>query len=173
MKSKYQQVADNRILAIWDAEDFERFSELFKQTPVGDSAVVGQNCALIQREGRTQTKESFMQALYFLNENEVAAAAKYALAKESGVFASLLNMGKKESYQILTLNGRVMHPAIEQAMQAQKEAKGNGLMGGLGKLKTSFGFGKSSAPAGKFCSNCGKPIASDSKFCAFCGNKVE
>ena len=171
-KTPYITRVEKRLYTIWAAEDFERFSDLFKQTPVGDSAAVGETCALIQREGRTETKEQLVKALYLLNENEVAAAAKYALAKESGMLASLLNMGKKESYMILTLNGRLMHLAIEESMKTQKEAKGSGLLGGLGKLKNSFGFGKA-AGTDKTCPNCGKQINQDAKFCPSCGNKLE
>lgn len=173
MKKEYIGCVENRICAIWDAEDFERFSELYKQTPIGDSAAAGQTRALIEREGRTETKDMFVAALCLLNETEIASAAKYAIAKESGIFASLLNMGKKESYQILTLDGRVMHPAIEVAMQVQKEAKGTGLLGGLGKLKKSFGFGKATSGPSKACPNCGKAVAQDVNFCPICGSKID
>lgn len=174
-KFPYITRVEKRIYAIWDAEDFERFAEIFVQTPVSNSEQVGKNCTLIRDTGRTETKELFIKALYLLNDAEVEAAAKYAVAKEGGLFASLINMGKKETYEILTLGGRVIHPSIQTAMEAVKAKKGNGILSG-------FGFGKNKskqqpiqtqAPTGaKFCSACGAKTDGVSKFCSNCGNKL-
>lgn len=174
-KSPYIACVEKRIYTIWDAEDFERFSEIFVQTPVSDSDQVGKNCTLIRDTGRTEAKELFIKALYLLNDTEVEAAAKYAVAKEGGLFASLINMGKKETYEILTLGGRVIHPAIQTAMEAVKTKKGNGIL-------SSFGFGKNKSKqqpvqtqpsvGAKFCSACGAKTDGVSKFCSNCGNKL-
>lgn len=175
MKKSHIDRIDNRICTIWDEEDFERFTEIFTQTRVSDSEQVGKNCVLIRESGRTETKELFIKALYLLNEAEVEAAAKYAVAKDGGLFASLINMGKKSAYETLTLGGRVMHPAILTAMEAIKEKKSNGIL-------SSFGFGKNrtkqqpaqaqNSVGAKFCSNCGAKIDSGAKFCSGCGTKL-
>lgn len=135
IKDPYLDQLDKRIEDIWDAEDFQRFTELFKQTPVGDAAAIAQNAAHIQETGRTKNKALFITAIHMLNEAEVTATAKYAIAKESGKLASLFNMGKKDTYMTLTLDGRVIHPAIEAEIQAQKEAKSGGLFGLFKKRK--------------------------------------
>ncbi len=174
-KDKYFKCIEDRIVAIWDEEDFERFTEIFTQTRVSDSEQIGKNCVLIRESGRTESKELFIKALYLLNEAEVEAAAKYAVAKDGGLFASLINMGKKSAYETLTLGGRVMHPAILTAMEAIKEKKSNGIL-------SSFGFGKNrtkqqpaqaqNSVGAKFCSNCGAKIDSGAKFCSGCGTKL-
>lgn len=174
-KSPYLTRVEKRIYTIWDAEDFARFSEIFVQTPVSNSEQIGKNCSLIRETGRTETKELFIKALYLLNDTEVEAAAKYAVAKESSLFASLLNMGKKETYEILTLGGRIIHPAIQTAMEAVNAKKGNGIFSG-------FGFGKNKSKhqpvqtqpsvSAKFCSACGTKADGTSKFCSNCGNKL-
>ncbi len=174
-KSPYISRVEKRIYTIWDAEDFERFKEIFIQTPVSDSEQVGKNCSLIRDSGRTETKELFIRALYLLNETEVEAAAKYAVAKEGGFLASIINMGKKETYEILTLNGKVIHPAIQNAMEAVKAKKGTGILSNLG-----FGKNKAKQPpaqenisgSAKFCSECGTKTDGTSKFCSNCGNKI-
>lgn len=173
IKSPYIARVEKRIYTIWDAEDFARFSEIFVQTQVSNSEQVVKNCTLIRDMGRTETKELFIKAFYLLNDTEVEAAAKYAVAKEGGLFASLINMGKKETYEILTLGGRIIHPAIQTAMEAVKAKKGNGIL-------SSFGFGKNKSkqqpmqtqsPIGaKFCSACGAKTDGVSKFCSNCGN---
>lgn len=175
IKAPFVSRVEKRIYTIWDAEDFERFKEIFTQTPVSNSEQVGKNCSIIRESGRTETKELFIKALYLLNETAVEAAAKYAVAKEGGFFASLINMGKKETYEILTLNGRVIHPAILDAMETVKAKKGNGILSG-------FGFGKNKAKqqpvqtqtsvGAKFCPSCGTKTDGVSKFCSNCGNKL-
>ena len=174
-KAPYFARVEKRIYTIWDAEDFERFTEIFIQTPVSDSEQVGKNGALIRNTGRTETKELFLNALYLLNDTEVEAAAKYAIAKEGGLFASLINMGKKEAYEILTLGGRVMHPAIQTAMEAIKAKKGTGILSGFGfgKAKSKQQPAQTQTPTvAKFCSACGSKIDGASKFCSNCGNKL-
>ena len=42
----------------------------------------------------------------------------------TAILAKQLNLSKKEIYEILTLNGRVMHPAILRAMEEAKATKG-------------------------------------------------
>ena len=172
-KSPYIARVEKRIYTIWDMEDFERFTEIYTQTQVSSSEQVGKNIVLIRESGRTEIKERFIKALYLLNENEVMAAAKYAVAKESGLLASLVNMGKKETYEILTLNGRVMHPAILCAMEEAKAKKSNGIFANLGfgknKIKQQT---QPQASAAKFCSSCGSPVDGASRFCSKCGNKL-
>lgn len=171
VKASFVVCIEKRIYSIWDAEDFERFTELYFQTPVSNSEQIEKNVVLIRESGRTEIKERFIKALYLLHENEILAAAKYAVAKESGLLASLVNMGKKEIYEILTLNGRVMHPAILRAMEEAKAKKSNGIL-------TSLGFGKNKAKqptqttSAKFCTTCGSPVDNRSKFCSRCGNKL-
>lgn len=174
-KAPFVTRVEKRIYTIWDEEDFERFTAIYTQTQVSDSEQVGKNCALIRETGRTETKELFIKALYLLNENEVTAAAKYANAKDGGVFASIINMGKKEAYETLTLNGRVMHPAILSAMEAAKTKKGNGILSslGFGKNKNKHAPVQPATPGGaKFCSACGAKVDGGSKFCTNCGNKL-
>lgn len=174
-KSPYLARVEKRIYEIWDTEDFEKFAEVFVKTPVSDSEQVGKNCSLIRDTGRTETKDLFIKALYLLNDTEVEAAAKYAVAKESGLFASLINMGKKETYEILTLGGRVIHPAIQTAMEAVKAKKGNGILSSFGfvKNKSKQPLAQTASPNGaKFCSACGAKVDGVSKFCSGCGNKL-
>lgn len=175
IKAPYLERIVQRIHDIWEMEDFAQFTEIYCQTRVSDSEQVGKNCVLIRETGRTETKELFIKALYLLNENEVAAAAKYANAKESGLFASIINMGKKEAYEILTLNGRVMHPAVLSAMEEAKAQKGKGLLSGLGfgRNKNKPTPAPTAASGGaKFCSACGAKTEGNAKFCANCGNKI-
>ena len=173
VKTPFVVRIEKRIYLIWDAEDFEKFTEIYIQTLVSNSEQAERNIVLIRESGRTEIKERFIKALYLLNENEVMAAAKYAVAKESGLLASLVNMGKKETYEILTLNGRVMHPAILCAMEEAKAKKSNGIFANLGfgknKIKQQT---QPQASAAKFCSSCGSPVDGASRFCSKCGNKL-
>ncbi len=173
-KTSYIAKIDKRIYSIWDKEDFERFAEIFTQTEVGNSEQVGKNGALIQNSGRTETKELFIRALYLLNENEVETAARYAVAKEGGFFSSLINMGKKESYEILTLNGRVIHPAITRAMEAVKAKKNSGgfFAGFMHNKLAPTSTTATTSTAAKFCPECGAKIEEVPKFCPNCGNKL-
>lgn len=170
IKSKHLQLLQERIHTIWDAEDFERFTELYLQTPLADTKQIADNCTLIDSTGRTESKELFINALCLFTEANVETAAKYAASKDGGLFASIANIGRKETYEALTLNGRVIHPAILNAMEATKSKKGNGI----------FGFGKSKSKpkqtqttvSAKFCSNCGTKLDDMSKFCSNCGHKL-
>lgn len=174
VKNKHLQLLNDRITTIWDTEDFERFTEIFVQTPVSASEQISKNCTLIRDAGRTETKELFIKALNLLNESGVEAAAKYAVAKEGGAFASLINMGKKETYETLTLNGRVMHPAILDAIDAAKVKKSTGILSNFGfsKSKTKPPAPTQNATGAKFCTACGTKLDGTSKFCSNCGNKL-
>ncbi|MBQ8868832.1 MAG: zinc ribbon domain-containing protein [Oscillospiraceae bacterium] len=175
IKKSFISKIDERLYSIWDEEDFKRFSELYMQTQPDDYNRIQENTGVVKTEGRTKTKELFVEALNSLIAPSVEAAAKYAVAKEGGMFSSLLNIGKKSTYETLTLNGKVMHPAILNAMEKVKAEKSNGLF-------SKFGFKKNAsitaqAPtqqnegSTKFCSNCGTKINADSKFCSNCGSK--
>ena len=100
---------------------------------------------------------------------EFEAAAKYAVAKEGGLFSSLINIGKKNTYETLTLNGRIMHPALLNAIEDVKSKKNNSIFSGFGFKKNKNS--QTGSNNTKFCSNCGAQINADSKFCCECGNK--
>lgn len=172
-KAPYISQVEKRIYEIWDEEDFDRFKTIYLQTPVTDTEQIEKNCVLISTSGRTQIKEAFIKALHLLSDTEVEAAAKYAIAKESGLFASIINMGKKETYETLTLNGRVLHPAIQNAIDAVRSKKGNSILSNLtfGKKKAKTPPAQENTGSTKFCSECGAKIAGTAKFCPNCGAK--
>ena len=172
-KASYISQVEKRIYEIWDEEDFDRFKTIYLQTPVTDTEQIEKNCVLISTSGRTQIKEAFIKALHLLSDTEVEAAAKYAIAKESGLFASIINMGKKETYETLTLNGRVLHPAIQNAIDAVRSKKGNSILSNLtfGKKKAKTPPAQENTGSTKFCSECGAKIAGTAKFCPNCGAK--
>ena len=108
------------------------------------------------------------------------------MSKDGGFFSSIFNAGKKETYEILTLNERVIHPAINDAIsriRAEKEAnKGKGLFGAFSKIKaevqnvttnTPIAQAKNTTGGFKFCTECGTKIAEDAIFCSKCGAKQE
>ena len=65
------------------------------------------------------------------------------MAKESGTIATFMNMGKKDSYNALTLEGEVMHPAISAKVEELKAEKANGFFSGMKKsLFSRFGSKK-------------------------------
>lgn len=170
IKAPFLSQIDKRLYEIWDAEDFERFTGIYFETQPSSFEKIKENAELIKKEGRTETKELFYKALYELIIPSVEDAAKYAVAKESGLFSSLVNMGKKGTYETLTLNGRLMHPALLSAMEKVKAEKSNGIF-------SKFGFKKNVtatpvASSAKFCSACGTKIDGNSKFCSNCGNKL-
>lgn len=170
IKSKHLQMLNGRIYAIQDAEDFERFSEIFLQTSVLDTKQIAENCTLIDTTGRTATKELFIKAYTLLTEPNIEIAAKYAASKDGGFFSSIANIGRKETYEALTLNGRLMHPAVLSAMEAVKSKKESGLFGlRKGKSKPQQ---PQVAISAKFCSNCGTKLDGASKFCSNCGAKL-
>lgn len=135
IKSTFLSQVDKRLYQIWDKEDFERFSELFKQTQPDDYNKILENTKIIKTEGRTKVKDLFVDAINSLIAPYIESAAKYAVAKEGGTFSSLLNIGKKGIYETLTLNGRVMHPAMEVAMEKVRAEKSNGFLSKLGFKK--------------------------------------
>ena len=82
-------------------------------------------------------------------------------------------MGKKETYETLTLNGRVLHPAIQNAIDAVRSKKGNSILSNLtfGKKKAKTPPAQENTGSTKFCSECGAKIAGTAKFCPNCGAK--
>ncbi len=168
VKKKYLDRVQKRVTDIWEAEDFEEFSNLYMNTDAYDSAAIGKSIEYIRQKGRTESKAYFISALKMLNETEITAAAKYANGKEGGMLTSLINMGKKESYNTLTLNGSVIHPAITKMQAALKEKKGGGLFSVFKKPSAA----PQTTSAGSFCTQCGAKVDGTSKFCPSCGNKL-
>ena len=187
LKESFFARIDKRIKNIWEEEDFNEFSMLFMQTKVSDYFNINKNIEYIREKGRTETKEKFIHAFLKLNEEDVTSAAKYVISKDGGMLASLFNMGKKDIYETLTLNERVLHPSINEAVErvrAEKEAnKGKGLFGAFSKIKAGVqsattapvaSTAQSSTTTGfKFCTECGNKIAENSKFCPNCGSKQD
>ncbi len=187
LKESFFARIDKRIKNIWEEEDFNEFSMLFMQTRVSDYFNINKNVEYIREKGRTETKEKFIHAFLKLNEEDVTSAAKYVISKDGGMLASLFNMGKKDIYETLTLNERVLHPSINEAVErvrAEKEAnKGKGLFGAFSKIKAGVqsattapaaSTAQSSTTTGfKFCTECGNKIAENSKFCPNCGSKQD
>ena len=102
------------------------------------------------------------------------------MAKEGGFFSSMINMGKKDTYETLTLEGKVIHPAITEKIDELKNEKPKGLFGGIKKsLFGGFGSSKkaeepvqvSSKP--KFCPECGEKLTDNVKFCPNCGKRLD
>lgn len=176
-KDIYQRIVEKRIYNIWDMEDFQSFSILYQQTPVGNQAMIQRNISLILDKGRTESKNDFCEALSKLNENEVLNAAKYAIAIENGKLMTFMNMNKKDSYQILTLNGRVVHPAVKIAIEDICKKRAGGIFSGWGNKKkektniNSSNIMQTNAGSLKYCHQCGKKIDSDANFCVYCGSK--
>lgn len=179
LKDEYIKIVEMRLYAIWDAEDFERFSEIYVNTQVGNVGQIDENKKNISETGRTGCKNKFIKALDSLTNENVEIAAQYAMAKD-GFFSSIVNMGKKDIYITLTLDGKVVHPAITEKINELKNDKPKGLFGGL-KKSLFGGFGsskKAEEPAqvtakAKFCSECGEKLADGARFCPGCGKKVE
>lgn len=143
IKNPFISQVKGKIYSIWEKEDYERFLKIYMQTPVNNPEMIKQNMDLIMETGRTQVKDDFLAALFKLNEDAVTTAAKYVIAKESGSIATFMNMGKKDSYNALTLEGRVMHPAISEKIEELKAEKANGFFSGVKKsLFSRFGSSK-------------------------------
>ncbi len=174
IKKPYIDCIDKRIYAIWDVEDFERFTTIFTQTSAYDEEQKRINATLILESGRTDTKNVFVTAIRLLNEANILAAAKYAVAKERGFFASLINIGKEDIYNALTISGKIIHPAIQTAIETEKTEKSGGILKGLGFGKKKANDQVPATPSGsiKFCPSCGTKIEGSSNFCANCGNKL-
>ncbi len=186
IKEPFVLQVEKRICDIWEEEDFNEFSNLFLQTRVSDYFNINKNIEYIREKGRTETKEKFVNAFVKLNDEDVTSAAKYVMSKDGGFFSSIFNAGKKETYEILTLNERVIHPAINDAIsriRAEKEAnKGKGLFGAFSKIKaevqnvttnTPIAQAKNTTGGFKFCTECGTKISEDAIFCSKCGAKQE
>ncbi len=174
IKAPFLSQVDEYIYKIWDKEDYEIFSKLYMELSVSDVKEIEETKNTVLNIGRTQTKELFIKALLSFTKSEIETAAKYAVAKESGLFSSIINMGKKEVYETLTLNGRLMHPAILEEMEVVKAQKGNSLFSGLGLKKKPFSQAtKADSNSHKFCSSCGMKIENISKFCSNCGEKIQ
>ena len=75
-KTPYLKKIEECIYKIWDAEDFERFSEIFINTSVTDKQQQVENGKIITETGRTETKNLFFGAICFLNENDIEAVIK-------------------------------------------------------------------------------------------------
>ena len=111
-----------------------------------------------------------VNALYRLQDTEVMAAAKYLIAQESGSLTALMNIGKKSTFQILTLNGKLIHPAIAAAAASLREKKKGSFLTSLREKKP---VAQEDKARGTFCPNCGKRVVVPAKFCANCGNRLE
>lgn len=180
LKDSFLSRVEMRIHLIWDAEDFERFTDIYINTQAGNDKQIADNHKLINDTGRTGCKAQFLKALSALNDSNVEVAAKYAMAKEGGFFSSMINMGKKDTYETLTLEGKVIHPAITEKIDELKNEKPKGLFGGIKKsLFGGFGSSKkaeepvqvSSKP--KFCPECGEKLTDNVKFCPNCGKRLD
>lgn len=180
LKDSFLSRVEMRIHLIWDAEDFERFTDIYINTQAGNDKQIADNHKLISDTGRTGCKAQFLKALSALNDSNIEVAAKYAMAKEGGFFSSMINMGKKDTYETLTLEGKVIHPAITEKIDELKNEKPKGLFGGIKKsLFGGFGSSKkaeepvqvSSKP--KFCPECGEKLTDNVKFCPNCGKRLD
>ena len=179
LKAKVLSRVDMRIHLIWDAEDFKKFTGIYKDTQPSNAEQVAESYKIVSKTGRTGCKDAFLKALSSLNPENVEIAAKYAMAKD-GFFSSIVNMGKKDIYLVLTLEEKVIHPAITEKIDELKNEKPKGLFGGI-KKSLFGGFGsskKAEEPAkvtvkAKFCSECGEKLAEGARFCPSCGKKVE
>ena len=171
IKAPFISKIDERLYKIWDAEDFEVFTDIYFETQPSDFLKIQENAEKIKKEGRTASKELFYNALYALIIPSVEDAAKYAVAKEGGTFSSLINIGKKSTYETLTLNGRIMHPALLKAIEEVKSKKNNSIFSGFGFKKNRIANCENEDGI-KFCSNCGNKMTVDSKFCSKCGKEM-
>ena len=134
-KKPYIDLVHARIDAIWTEEDFERFKELYLQTPVTDVDSIAKNIEVVEATGRTRGKELFIQAFSNLDPQNVKLAAEYGFAKEKGGLAIVTKVMKISIYKKLTLDGKIIHPDIQAEIDniksTQPESRGNGLFGGL------------------------------------------
>lgn len=158
MKAPYTARIRSRIMQIWEKEDFERFTRIYTFTPLGNEAAVNAARSEILRTGRTQTKLQFDAALERLTPENVEKAAKYAYSVERGGSGGIFGRGRQEIYEALTLNGRVIHPAIKSAVDAIRASK-------------SPDQGSPNAGGVVFCAKCGTQLSSADKFCVKCGER--
>lgn len=175
-KEPYLECVNKRLQSVWESEDFERFTEMFLNTRVSNPLQIEENKKVVNETGRTQyVRDRFTVAFTSLNPTDVESAAQYAVAKESGMIASIINHGKKDVYDYLSLGGKVMHPDVLEAKEAVKAKKSTGFLSTFvfGKNKTKQQTTDAQAYVGtKFCSACGAKIDDASKFCSGCGNKL-
>lgn len=142
-KESFISQIEQRIYRIWEEEEYENFKEIYMKTPVDDRELIGQSIGIIMDTGRTKVKDDFLVALYQISEADVVSAAKYIMAKDSGSIATFINMGKKDSYNALTLDGKIIHPAISAKVEELKAEKANGFFSGMKKsLFSRFGSKK-------------------------------
>ena len=176
IKKPFLSRVEDRICEIWEAEDFERFTEMFINTRISNVSQIEENKKIVRETARIQyVRDRFIVAFAHLNPADVESAAKYAAAQESGMIASLLNHGKKDVYDYLSLGGKVAHPDVLEAKESIKAKKAAGFL-------SSFGFGRNKAHqqsedaqnvgGAKFCSACGTKVDGISKFCSSCGTKL-
>ena len=170
VKAPFYRKLETRLKEIWEVEDFAIYREIFINTPVGNQEAMMQSVDDIRRIGRTELKEQVVNALYRLQDTEVMAAAKYLIAQESGSLTALMNIGKKSTFQILTLNGKLIHPAIAAAAASLREKKKGSFLTSLREKKP---VAQEDKARGTFCPNCGKRVVVPAKFCANCGNRLE
>lgn len=173
-KAPFIRHIQDRINYIWYAEDFTKFAQLYMNTPPWDLNIIRQNQAIVAETGRTADKQNFILAFAALNEENVLIAAKYAVAKEKGGFSRAMNVMKENIYNTLTCGGRILHPAIAQAVEQLKENRGKGRSARAPQpaAPVSSRPAASVQPQGRrFCTKCGAPLHPGAKFCTRCGAK--
>lgn len=166
-KLKYTDLIDKRINSIWEETEFAEFKELYISVDPDNPDSIKECLNTVLSVGKTKWMKIYETALRQLNPQNVQTAAKYLSSKDKGIVGSIMGLGKGDIYKTLTLDDKVIHPAIIRAKEEIEENKKPGLMGLFSAAKSKLGSATQLT-----CEKCGTKVNQGSKFCNNCGNKM-
>lgn len=140
LKAPFLEKIQKRIEAIWSAEDGEIFDNLYLKTDVSDPKAIADATAYIQSKGRTASSQKYLDALGACNPQTIKRARTYKYGKLPKVYLILallslvpcffgaaivgiplaaifffLRRRLKKAWNVLTIDGKVIHPVLLQA----------------------------------------------------------
>ena len=150
LKERYLKKIQNRIEAIWSAEDGEIFDNLYLKTDVFDPDAITEAIAYIKSKGRTASSKKYLDALEACSPETIKRARSYKYSKWPVIFLVLtllalvicfvgyavigiplavifflLRRRLKKAWNVLTIDGKVIHPVLaEQSATVLKTENG-------------------------------------------------
>ena len=150
LKERYLKKIQNRIEAIWSAEDGEIFDNLYLKTDVFDPDAITEAMAYIKSKGRTASSKKYLDALEACTPEMIKRARSYKYSKWPVIFLVLtllalvlcfvgyavigiplavifflLRRRLKKAWNVLNIGGKVIHPVLaEQSATVPKTENG-------------------------------------------------
>ena len=147
LKEPFLKGLQNRIEAIWSAEDGEIFDNLYMETDITDEKAVKDAISYVQSKGRTASSQKYLDALNACTPKNIANARMYRhtnryklylvlavaavlssfVLSAFGWIAAILLLvfarNMKKAWNLLSIEGTIIHPVLEQEPPSIRKQK--------------------------------------------------